>query len=91
MIALLKNDIDNQRTTNWGFADHCVVLVDKFANDAHICIVQSVRMSYFTPTGKARMRPVYSYSIYKKEDGVVTWVRSFKNKSDAKKFFKTFK
>jgi hypothetical protein len=93
MVALLKNDIEMQRNKNWGFADHCKVLIEKTCSDGiKVCVGMSVVMSYYTKTGRARMKPEYRYWIYmdRYRDGG-TLVGRFTTKKDAMNFYKQYK
>lgn len=91
-MEILKNDIDEQRTNNWGFAPHTAVLIDKtLDNGDKACILMSCSMSYFTPKGKARLKPEYSYLIYKDSGCGPEFNWRFKNKTEAFKAFKKLK
>ncbi len=64
-MHILHNDIEAATNKKLGFADHVRVLKYKRLNNgATACLINSVTMSYYTPKGKPRMKPVNRYMIY---------------------------
>jgi hypothetical protein len=84
MIALHKNELDAARTKKYGFADHCNVLKHW---EERIFLVVSVKMSYFAPSGRARMKPIYTYTVWEGERRAET----FTSKQKALKGFNALK
>jgi hypothetical protein len=84
MVSILKDDIQAARNKKYGFADHTLVIKDKSTKDGWIVIIKVLSMSYFTPKGKARLCPKWSYAVYT-QDG---WVATYSAKADAIKKYK---
>ena len=89
MVALLKNDIEQATNDKFGFADHVKVLRYRLTDRGYIVLTVAVSMSYFTPRGKARLKPVYRYQVY--ADMIPLKAGGFPVKADAVKCFKEAK
>ena len=85
MVAIMRNDIEDATAKKFGFGCHVKVLKHRVANGVNVILTVSLSMSYYTPTGRARMKPVYSYAVYTDYE----LVARFKVKSEATKLFKT--
>lgn len=65
MYGILHNDIEAATNKRFGFADHVrVIKYRTLPSGVVVCLINSVTMSYYTPKGKARMKPVNRYMIY---------------------------
>lgn len=88
-MHLYQNDIEAATNRKLGFADHVRVLKYKRLNNgATVCLINSVTMSYYTPKGKPRMKPVNRYMIYILNDEACWYVRiKSGNKADMLRSF----
>ncbi len=89
-MELHLDDIQRQRNANYGFNNTCVVLKAKELATQNIILIQSVKMSYFTPSGKARLGTKTSYCVYIqcKNNGTKGGWFHLTRKADANKYFK---
>ena len=92
MVGLLRNDIEEATNKRFGFSDHVKVLRHKKTKNGDIVVqVVSVTMSYFTPKGKARLKPVYLYQVYKTEAGDLMGLTRHHNKTESNKIYNSIK
>lgn len=93
-MELSLNDIEKQRNKKYGFNNTCVVLkaLDLPDNIA-IVAIKSVSMSYFSPSGRARLGVKNSYAVYIIDlDSKQTLERcGCKTKAETNKVFTQFK
>ena len=52
------------KENNYGFAEKVAVLKVSEFSDGIIALIRTVEMSYFSPSGKARLGTTKRYSIY---------------------------
>lgn len=94
MYELALDDVSKARNKKYGFNNTCVVLKGFDWNGGSIVLVKSVKMSYYTPKGRARLGVDVTYHVYRQglEREQLSGSRfHFTNKSEAMSYFKALK